>query len=319
MRRRAFLTAAASFIAWPYPAAAQSNVPMVGILALGNPDPAPYVQDVKAGLADLGYSEGKNIRFEVRSADGVASRLEPMARDLVALKADVLVAYQTPAAMAAKAATTETPIVLGQVADPVAGGLVKSLSHPGGNITGVSGAAADIVAKNLELLKEAVPGVRRIAVLANEPDPFHKRFVESIQSAGAKSNIEIKVRLAKAGDDFDQHFGQIKSWEADAVIVQPSLPLSQVAESAARIRMPTACPNSAYASAGGLIAYAADFSSMNRQIAGVIDKVLKGRKPADLPVEFTTSFRLTLNAKTASRIGLTLSPLLLARADDVIE
>ena len=319
MRRRAFGAIAALLIAWPYSATAQSNVPMVGILALGNPNPAPLVQAIKAGLADLGYTEGKNIRFEVRSAEGVASRLEPMARDLVALKADVLVAYQTPAALAAKAATSETPIVLGQVADPVAGGLVKSLSHPGGNITGVSGAATEIVPKNLELLKEAVPGAKRVVVLANEPDAFHKRFVESVQSAGAKSNIEIKVRLAKAGDDFDEHFAQIKSWGADAVIVQPSLPLSQVAESAARSRMPSASPNSAYPPAGGLMAYAADFNSMNRQIAGVIDKVLRGRKPSDLPVEYTTSFRLSINAKTANRIGLALSPHLLARADDVIE
>ena len=189
------------------------------------------------------------------------------------------------------------------------------MSHPGGNITGVSGAATDIVAKNLELIKEAVPGTKRIVVLANEPDPFHKRFIENIQSAGAKSNIEIKVMLAKASDDFDQHFSDIKSADADAVIVQPSLPLSRVAESAARSKTPTACPNSAYPSAGGLT----DFHSMNKQIAAVIDKVLRGRKPADLPVEFTTSFRLTINAKAANLIGLALSPLLLARADDVIE
>src|SRR6478672_8468749 len=196
MRRRAFVAIAASFISWPYSAAAQSDVATVGILALGNPNPEPFVQAMKAGLADLGYAEGKNIRFEVRSAEGVASRLEPMARDLVALKADVLVAYQTPAAIAAKAATNETPIVLAQVADPVGGGFISSLSHPGGNITGVSGAATDIVAKNLELIKEAVPGAKRIVVLANEPDPFHKRFIENIQSAGAKSNIEIKIMLA---------------------------------------------------------------------------------------------------------------------------
>ena len=125
------------------------------------------------------------------------------------------------------------------------------MSHPGGNITGVSGAATDIVAKNPELIKEAVPGAKRIVVLANEPDPFQKLFIENIQSAGAKSNIEIKVMLAKASDDFDQHFGDIKS--ADAVIVQPSLPLGRVAESAATSKTPTACPNSAYPSAGGLM------------------------------------------------------------------
>jgi putative ABC transport system substrate-binding protein len=304
---------------WPYCAVARSNAPLLGILALGNPDPAPFIKGLKSGLATLGYEDGKNIRFEVRSAEGDASKLGSLAGELVSLKVAVLVAYQTPAVTAAKAATSEMPVVMASVADPVGSGFVKSLSHPGGNMTGVTGATFDITAKNLELVREAIPGAKRIVVLANEPDPFYKRFVENVQSAGAKSNIEIKVILAKAGDDFDQHFAGIKSWDADAVITQPSLPLGRVVESAARSKMPTVCPNSAYTAAGGLMSYSADFNVMNKQAAAVIDKVLKGRKPADLPVEYTTSFRLTINAKAASLIGLTLSPLLLARADEVIE
>jgi putative tryptophan/tyrosine transport system substrate-binding protein len=319
MRRRAFLAIATPLISWPFQAAAQSDVPMVGILALGNPSPAPFIQAIKSGLADLGYEEGKNIRFEVRSAEGVASKLGSLAHDLVALKVGVLVAYQTPAATAAKAATNDMPIVMAAVADPVGGGFVKSLSHPGGNITGVSGVTSEIGAKNLELIKEAVPAAKRVVVLANEPDPFHKRFIENIQSAGAKSNSEIKAILAKASDDFDRHFEDIKSWGADAVIAQPSLPLGRVVESAARSKIPTACPNSAYTDAGGLMSYSADFRIVHKQVAAVVDKILKGRKPADLPVEFTTSFRLIINAKAASAMGLALPPLLLARADEVIE
>jgi putative ABC transport system substrate-binding protein len=307
------------FVALPYPATAQSGVRTVGILALGNPDPAPFIQGMKSGLAELGYEEGKNIRFEVRSADGVASRLGALARDLVELKVAVLVAYQTPAATAAKAATSDLPIVLAAVADPVGAGFVKSLSHPGGNITGVSGATAEIGAKNLELMREAIPTAKRVVVLANEPDPFHKLFIGNIQSAGAQSNIEIKAVLAKADDDFDRHFADIKSWGADAVIAQPSLPLKRVVESATRSKIPTASPNSAYTEAGGLMSYSADFRIVHKQVAVVVDKILKGRKPADLPVEYTTNFRLIINARAAGAIGLTLSPLLLSRADEVIE
>ncbi len=319
MRRRTFLAMAASTVALPYPAAAQPAVRTIGILALGNPDPALLIQDFKSGLADLGYEEGKNIRFEVRTAEGVASRLGALARELVELKVAVLVAYQTPAATAAKAATSDLPIVLAAVADPVGAGFVKSLSHPGGNITGVSGASAEVGAKNLELIREAIPAAKRVAILANEPDPFHKLLVGIIQSAGAQSNIETKAVLAKAGDDFDRHFADIKSWGADAVIVQPSLPLKRVVESAAKSRMPAACPNSAYTAAGGLMSYSADFRAVHKQVAVVVDKILKGRKPADLPVEYATSFRLIINAKAAGAIGLSLSPLLLARADEVME
>jgi putative tryptophan/tyrosine transport system substrate-binding protein len=156
-------------------------------------------------------------------------------------------------------------------------------------------------------------------VLANELDPFHTRFIDTVRSAGAASNIEIKAVLAKAPDDFDRHFEDIKSSGADAVIVQPSLPLGRVAASAVKSRIPAASPNSAYTTAGGLMAYSADFQSVHRRAAAVVDKILKGSKPADLPVEFTTSFRLVVNARAAGAIGLALSPLLLARADEVIE
>jgi putative ABC transport system substrate-binding protein len=320
MRGQALAAVAGGFLVWQGVALAQDNaMPTLGILALGNPDPATFMKDFKAGLSGLGHVEGKTIRFEFRSAEGESSRLEPLARELVAMKVDVLVTYQTPAATAAKAATGDIPIVMASVADPVGSGLVKSLADPGGNITGVSGATSELGAKNLELIKEAIPSVRRVAVLANEPDPFHKILVKNAQAAGVQLQLQVDVVLARAGDDFDRHFQAMKSSGVEAVLVQPSLPLGQVAASAAKSRLPAACPNAAFIQAGGLMAYSADFGSLHRQAAVMVDKVLKGRKPAELPVEIATKFRLVINAKVASAIGLNLSPMLLTRADDVIE
>jgi putative ABC transport system substrate-binding protein len=201
----------------------------------------------------------------------------------------------------------------------VGSGFVKSLSSPGGNITGVSGGSAELTGKNLEIIKEVVPSVRRVALLANQPDPFHKALIRSFERAASQLVMEAKTEFARAGDDFDRHFVTVKDWGAGAVLVQPSLPLKQVADSAVRARMPAICSNEAFTRAGGLMAYSSDLSSLHRQAATIVDKVLKGRKPADLPVEMSTKFRFIVNAKAAKAIGLTISPLLLTRADEVIE
>jgi len=320
MRMQRFAVLAGALLVCQGAAFAQDNtMPTLGILALGNPDPSTFIRDFKTGLGGLGYVEGKNIRIEFRSAEGQSSRLARLAGDLVAMKVAVLVAYQTPATVAAKAATSDIPIVMASVADPVGSRLVQSLSHPGGNVTGVGSATAELGTKNLELIKEVVPSARRVAVLANEPDPFHKIFVQSIQAAAGRLGLQVDIVLARAGDDFDRHFQAMKSSGIDAVLVQPSLPLEQVVASAAKSGLPAWCPNVSFARAGGLMAYSADPGSMHQQAAVMVDKVLKGRKPAELPVEITTKFRLVLNAKTASAMGLKLSPLLLTRADEVIE
>ena len=321
MRRLAATAALVAFatLAVSPPSLAQEAIRIVGVLALGNPDPARFIREFKAGMAELGHAEGQNVRYEIRSAEGNASRLRDLARELTAIKVDVLLAYQTPAASAAKAATQALPIVLASVADPVASGLVQSLSHPGGNITGTSGATSELVVKNLELVKDVIPSVRRVAIIANEPDPFHKILIAQTQAAADQLKIEIKVVLAKAGDDFELHFRTIKSWGADAALIQPSLPLREVAQAAARNKLPALCPNENFIEAGGLMSYSSDQTSLHKQVATMVDKVLKGRKPADLPVEMSTKFRLTINAKVAAAIGLTISPLLLARADEVIE
>jgi putative ABC transport system substrate-binding protein len=317
--RRLLTVMAFAVVAWAPPGFAQDGMRTVGILALGNPNPAAFISDFKGQLAKLGYVDGKNVRLEIRSAEGQAARLEPLARELIGMKVDVLVPYQTPAVTAAKAATRDIPIVMASVADPVGSGFVKSLANPGGNITGVSGATAELAAKNVEIIKEVIPSVRRVALLANQPDPFHATLIQHFQRAAAQLNIETMVVLARAGDDFDRHFAAVKNWGGEAVLVQPSLPLKQVADSAANSRMPAFCPNASFTQAGGLMAYSSDLASVHRQAATIVDKVLKGRKPAELPVEISTKFRLVVNAKAASAIGLSLPPLLLTRADEVIE
>jgi putative ABC transport system substrate-binding protein len=318
MRRR-LAVAAFALVALAPPGFAQDSIRTIGILALGNPNPAAFIGDFKGQLAELGYAEGKNVKLEIRSAEGQAVRLESLARELVGAKVDVLVPYQTPAVAAARAATREIPIVMASVADPVGSGFVNSLSNPGGNITGVSGATAELAGKNLELIKEVTPSVRRVALLANQPDPFHATLIEYFQRAAAQLGMETKIVLARAGDDFDRHFAAVRDWGGEAVLVQPSLPLKQVADSAAKSRMPAFCPNAAFTQAGGLMAYSSDPASVHRQAAIIVDKVLKGRKPAELPVEISTKFRLIVNVKAAEAIGLKLPPLLLTRADEVIE
>jgi putative tryptophan/tyrosine transport system substrate-binding protein len=317
--RRLLAVVTFAVVALAPPGFAQDGIRTIGILALGNPNPAAFISDFKGQLAELGYVDGKNVRLEIRSAEGQAARLEPLARELVGMKVHVLVPYQTPAVTAAKAATRDIPIVMASVADPVGSGFVNSLANPGGNITGVSGATAELAAKNVEIIKEVIPSVRRVALLANQPDPFHATLIQHFQRAAAQLNIETKIILARAGDDFDRHFAAVKDWGGEAVLVQPSLPLKQVADSAAISRMPAFCPNASFTQAGGLLAYSSDLASVHRQAATIVDKVLKGRKPAELPVEISTKFRLIVNAKAANAIGLSLPPLLLTRADEVIE
>jgi putative ABC transport system substrate-binding protein len=319
MRRRDFIVSFGVVAGWPLMAHAQGETRTIGILALGNPNPARFISDFKSHLAELGYLEGKNLRLEIRSADGQTARLEPLARELVAMNVDVLVPYQTPAVAAAKAATRDIPIVMGSAGDPVGSGFVESFSNPGGNITGVSGGAAELAGKNLEIIKEIIPSIRRVAFLANQLDPFHKTLMQHFERAASQLNIDAKTELARAGDDFDRHFVAIKDWGGEAALVQPNLPLKQVADSAVRARVPAISPNEAFTQAGGLMAYSSDLSSLHRQAATIVDKVLKGRKPAELPVEMSTKFRLIVNAKAANAIGLKLPFLLLTRADEVIE
>jgi putative ABC transport system substrate-binding protein len=309
-----------TILAWPVAAAAQQGRPArVGILVLGNPDPTLFIKELRARLRELGHIEGQNLSIELRSAHGNAADLGWLAADLVALKVDVIVAFQTPTATAAKNATSEIPIVMCPVGDPVATGLIASLAHPGGNITGISGATAELGAKNLEFVREVLPAARKVAVLANAPDPFHKPFVELIQNAARSLSLEITPLMVAADHDLDARIGEAAKARLDAVVVQPSLPLKLSADLALKHGLPTFSPSGAFAAAGGLLTYASDVVALYRDGAVFVDKILKGRKPQELPVQQPTKFRLIVNLKTAKALGLTISPTLLIRADHVIE
>jgi ABC-type uncharacterized transport system substrate-binding protein len=280
-------------------------------------DPARVLRSLREELGKLGYVEGQNIHFEVRSAQGDLGRLPALAAELARQRVDLLATWMTPTVLAAKAATTEIPIVMLGVADPVGMGIVASLAHPGGNVTGMAGVIPELAGKLVELLKQALPHHARIAALCNTADPFSIPFLAAIESAGKVEGVVISPVRVTAGPELDAAFPEMVRDGIDAVIVQPSLPLLHVANLALRYRLPAASPLRSFAALGGLMAYAN--ADTFHEVALVVDKILKGAKPADLPVQQPTRFRLVINLKTAKALGLTLPAMLLTRADQVIE
>jgi putative ABC transport system substrate-binding protein len=319
MKRREFAVLFGAAVVWPSAAMAQSGTPRIAVLALGNPDPQIFMKEFREGLREFGYVEGQSIQLELRSARGDPNKLGPLAAELVATQADIIVGFQTPAATAAKEATKDIPIVLAGVGDPIGTGLIASLARPGGNITGVSSATAEMGAKNLELIREVFPSARKVAVLANAPDPFSKPLLEHIQATAKALNVQINPVMVRDAGQLDADFEDIMKRQADGIIVQPSLPHRRVAELAIKHRLPAFAPNAAFPAAGGLMSYGNNIDATYRQSAVFVDKILKGRKPADLPVELPTKYWLAINLKTAKAIGVTVPGLMLTRADDVIE
>jgi putative ABC transport system substrate-binding protein len=318
VQRRQFVILLGAVAAWPLVASAQqAKAFRIGILNFENPE--PFGSMLRAGLSDLGYAEGQNAQFESRAAEGDRGRLARLAAELVALKVDAIVAYPTPAVVVVKQLTQDIPIVMLAAGDPVGTGLVASLSRPGGNITGTSSATAEAGAKTLEVLRDMLPGLRRVAVLANATDPFTKSFLEQIQLGGQALRLEIQTIMIRQPDELDAAFIAIKKEAADAVVVQPSLPRVRIAELAVQYLVPSIAPSVGFAMAGGLAAYSASNKEMTRRTAAIVDKILKGNKPADLPVEQPTTFELIINLKTAKAIGFSVPPILLSRADEVIE
>jgi putative tryptophan/tyrosine transport system substrate-binding protein len=318
MRRRHFITLlGGAAAAWPLAARAQQNkVPRIGVLVVGSAEPWDIV---RAGLRDLGYVDGQNIVVEFRSAEGDLSRLAALAQDLVQRKVDVIVASFTPAVKAAKQATREIPIVMAAAGDPVGMGLVATLARPGGNITGLSGTAPELGPKSLELIREIVPSATQVAVLGNAKDPFTKPFLEQIQSAGQDMAIAVQAVIVRSDEPFDAGFAAMIGAHAAAVIVQPSLPFPPAIELALKHHMPALSHDGRFARAGGLMSYGASVAERGREAAGYIDKILKGAKPADLPVQQPTKFEFVINLNTAKALGLEVSPTLLALANEVIE
>lgn len=286
---------------------------------------APFIDAFRQGIQELGYIEGKNLVFEIRGGGAEVGRIADLAAELVRLKVDIIVAEGGPAVIAAKKATTTIPIVIRVGVDPVRMGFVESLAYPRGNITGVASITVGLIGKRLELLAEAVPGVQRVAVLTALSD--RARFTatdeyKEIDAAARALGVKLQDLLARNPDAIDNAFLVMTKERAQALIVTPTPRFFQhrerIIKHAAKNHLPTIYFQRVFVENGGLMSYGADYNDEYRRLAIYVDKILKGAKPADLPVEQPTKFELVINLKTAKQIGLTIPPNVLARADKVI-
>jgi len=300
-----------------------AGTPRVGLLLSGSPAEAdPLAAAFREGLRARGYVEGQNVVLVPRFADSV-QRLPDLVAELVRSNVEVIVTQGTPAAQAARRATTTIPIVMATSGDPVAAGLVASLARPGANVTGNSILGPDLVGKRLELLKEVVPGISRVAVLLNPTNPLHALHMRELGAAAKALGVTLQPLEARSPDDLERVFGTAAGGRAGAVLVfgDPVLTAhrARMATVAAKHRLPTIYELSGFAEAGGLINYGPNLHELFRVAAGYVDRILKGARPADLPVQQPTTFELVINLKTARSLGLTIPQSLLLRADHVIE
>ncbi|MBI3001331.1 MAG: ABC transporter substrate-binding protein [Deltaproteobacteria bacterium] len=308
----------------PFAEAQQAKkVPRIGLLSPFSPSAtARWHEAFRKGLRDLGWVEGKNISIEYRYAEGRNDRLPDLAADLVRLKVDVIVAAVNTDAVAAKKATSIIPIIMASAGDPVALGLVESLARPGGNITGLSQIAPELAGKRLELLKEIVPKLSRVAVIWNPQGTTSPLSWKEIQLPARELGVQLHSLEARSSNDFDKAFEDATRARAGAVAIMPDPlfagNLKRIAELAAKNRLPSIFHLEEFVDSGGLVTYGVDRPDQFRRAAHFVDKILKGAKPADLPVEQPTKFELVINLKAAKQIGLKIPPNVLARADKVI-
>jgi putative ABC transport system substrate-binding protein len=327
-RRRFLGSLTGALLAAPLAAEAQQagKVPRIGVLSPGNSARAarnPRMQAFYQALRDLGWVEGQNVAFERRYAEDQFDRLTDLAIELARLNVDVIVTASTPPAKAAKAATGTIPIVMMDPGDPVASGLVASLARPGGNVTGISSVAPDLAAKRLEMLKGALPKVSRVAILFNAAIPPAEVAMKEMTAAAVVLGLQVQSVSVQGPKGFDDAFGTITRERADGLIVfADPLTFSHqelIVNFAAKTRIAALFAAKEFVDIGGLMSYGPSYPGMFRRAAGYVDKILKGAKPADLPVEQPTTFELVINPKTAKALGLTIPPSLLQRADQVIE
>ncbi len=294
----------------------------IGVLSPGSSPPG-LLDAFRDGLRDLGYVEGKTIAIEWRFAEGKNERLAALADELVRLKVDVIFAVNTPAAQGAKKATTAIPIVIARLADPVKTGLVPSLSRPGGNITGLSSITDEVAAKRLELLKEALPGVSRVAVLWNAGNPGHPHVVKAMELAGPQLGLQLQSVPVRGVSDFAGAFHAATRRRAEALVVVDDMLITthktEILSLAAKHSLPVVANHKEFAEAGGLMTYAQSVPDEYRRAAHYVDKIIRGAKPADLPIEQPTKFLLVINLKSAQALGLTVPRSLLLRAHEALE
>jgi putative ABC transport system substrate-binding protein len=325
--RREFIGAlAGGLLAAPLAAEAQApaKIPRIGFLsASSSTDPGKRIEAFRQGLRELGYVEGQNIAIEYRFAENRPERLPALAAELVRLNVDVIVTGPSPAPQAAKQATSTIPIVFAVTSDPVAAGLVANLARPGGNITGLASIGGEVVGKQLELLKEVTPKVSRVAILQNPSNHGHPFVLQQAEGAARALGLQLHIVQARTPPEIDAAFATMRSQRTGGVLVLlDTLFLAQrtqIAALAAKGRLPAVYGIRGQAEAGGLMAHGASIPIAYRRAATYVDKILKGAKPADLPVEQPTKFELVINLKTAKALGLTIPPSLLQRADEVIQ
>jgi putative ABC transport system substrate-binding protein len=319
------LTLALALLAAPLVAEAQQagKVYRVGYLNPGSAALAPIRLDpLRDGLRHLGYVEGRSVVIEARWAEGNFARLPELAAELVRLNVDVIVTAATPAAVAAKGATTTIPIVMVDPGDPVATKLVASLARPGGNLTGLSSATPDIAAKQLQLLKEALPRLTYVVFLWNAATPAGALALKEIQAVAPGLGVDVRNVSVRSAEELERELGLLPRGAGGLVVFTDPLTFThrrRIADDAVKSRLSLVSGSREFAEVGAFMSYGPSFPEMFRRAAAYVDKILKGTKPADLPVEQPTKFELVINLKTATALGLTIPPSLLLRADQVIE
>jgi putative ABC transport system substrate-binding protein len=318
------LLVALAVVVAPLVAEAQpaGKVPRVGVIGEFSPT-HPFIASFRQGLRELGYTEGQSIVVEYRHAYGVLDRVGNFAVELIRLKVDILVVGGTVSAQLAKAQTTTVPIVFATSGDPVGSGLVASLGHPGGNVTGMSIVSPELIGKQLELLKAAVPKASRVTVLYNPVNPASRYALNATRDAARTLGVELQLLEVRQPKELPSAFSALTGWQAGALLLlaDPMLgnQLDHIAKLAAKGRLPAMYLRAEFAEAGGLLAYGPSFADNYRRAATYVDKIIKGAKPADLPVQQPTKFELVINLRTAKALGLTIPQLLLLQADQVIE
>src|SRR5215470_5218244 len=325
LRRREFITLLGGATAWPFAARAQQagKIPRVGYIRAGTPNNDQVREEFMRGMRDLGYVEGRNITYEFRYYGDDVESIPSLIDDLLRAKVDVIVAGGAPAIRAAQTATQSIPIVMGAVSDPLSIGLIAGLARPGGNTTGLSILSTELTVKRLELLREVMPQAVRIAILQQPANPGHPIFIKEIESTSGLLGFSYRIWEARGSEDFEPSFALMRAWRADAIFVLDDASFiaarAGMAAAAAGHRLPLICGFREMAEAGCLFSYSVSLKDTWYRSTTFVDKILKGAKPADFPVEQGTKFAYAVNLNTARALGFDVPSGLTARADEVIE